>query len=409
VHERIETVVVGAGQAGLAVSHLLTTQGREHMVLERGRVGETWRTRCWDAFHLNTPNWTLLLPGHEYAGDDPDAFLTLPDVIAYLDDYADGLRQTLRLGVEVLQLEQDGAGRFRVQTSADTLEAANVVVATGAFQQPRLGPQAKSAGVLQLHTSEYRNPSVLLEGGVLVVGSGQSGCQIAEELLRAGKHVYLSVGRCPWAPRRYRGRDLVHWMIDLGLMDETVDRLPSPDAVWACNPALSGNDGGHDCNPLTLEREGAVLLGRLEQLEDGKALFAPDLEENLAKGAAFDSRFKSRVDEYVRANDLDAAEEPTGRGVQSRRRPVRELDLRRSGIGAVVWASGFRPDFGWIKLPVLDDSGRPLHVRGISRVPGLSFVGLHWLYKRKSGLLLGVGEDAEHVVAGILHRSDAGA
>jgi putative flavoprotein involved in K+ transport len=189
-----------------------------------------------------------------------------------------------------------------------------------------------------------------------------------------------------------------------------VDRLPSPDAVWACNPALSGNDGGHDCNPLTLEREGAVLLGRLEHVEDGKALFAPDREENLAKGAEFDSRFKSRVDDYVRTNGLNVAEEPPGlEVVPSRRRPVRELGLLPSGVGTVVWASGFGPDFGWIKLPILDDSGRPVHVRGISGVPGLSFVGLHWLHKRKSALLLGVGEDAEHVVERILQGSDTGA
>jgi len=399
--ERVETVVVGGGQAGLAVSALLVEHGREHVVLERGRVGETWRTRCWDGFRLNTPNWTLRLPQRPYAGAEPDRFGTAAELLAYFEDYAAAFRAPLRLGVEATGLGLAG-DRLRVETAGGALEAENVVVASGAFQAPYLPPVGGN-GVHRLHANDYKRPGDLPNGAVLVVGSGQSGCQIAEELVRAGRRVYLSVGRCPWAPRTYRGRDIVHWLIDVGLMDQTTDELPSQDAIWACNPTLTGNDDGHDCNPLTLEAEGATLVGRLERLDGGRAYFDESLSENLAKGLEFVAGLLKRCDDYVAAHGLDVSEgEAPAADPRPDRERVRELDLEQ--VGTVLFATGYRPDFGWIHLPVIGEDGRPVQRRGVTDVPGLYFAGLHWLHKRKSALLFGVGEDAEHVVEHLVKR-----
>jgi putative flavoprotein involved in K+ transport len=397
VPERVETVVVGGGQAGLAVSSLLTQRGREHVVLERGRIGETWRTRCWDGFRLNTPNWTLDLPGRPYSGPEPDAFGTAADLLDYLEDYAGAFKAPVRLGVEATRLDATN-GTLRVVTGEGTFEAENVVVASGAFQVPH-APAFAPSRELHLHANDYRRPEDLPEGAVLVVGSGQSGCQIGEELVRAGRRVYLSVGRCPWAPRRYRGLDIIRWLIDIGLMDQTVEELPSPDAVLACNPTLTGNDDGHECNPLTLEAEGAILAGRLERLENGRAQFANDVNENLAKGLEFVANLISRCDAYVgRPGPASPGSNQATVHPRAKRDVVRKLDLAREGVGTVLFATGYRPDYSWIDLPVIGGDGRPRQRRGVTDVPGLYFVGLHWLHKRKSALLLGVREDAEHVV-----------
>jgi putative flavoprotein involved in K+ transport len=395
----VDTLVIGAGQAGLATSYLLTQRGREHLVLEQGRIGETWRTQRWDGFHLNTPNWGQRLPGYHYDGPDPDAFASLADVIAYLDGYAHKNDAPVRTGVRVAGLRPE-AGGWRVTLDGDELRATNVVVATGAFRKPHLPAAAESApaDVLELHTSEYRRPDELPAGGVLIVGSGQSGCQIADELLQAGRAVYLSVGRCAWLPRRYRGHDVLHWLLETGLADQTVDSLPSPEALLACNPAVSGDDGGHDCNPRRLAERGAVLCGRLTAIDEHRVVFASDLDDNLAKGDEFVAALVARIDEHARAAGLELPEESLD---EEHRSPARvdALDVREAGVGTILWASGFRPDFEWIDAPIFDGEGRLLQTRGVSVIPGLYFVGLHWLHKRKSALFVGVGEDAAHVVS----------
>jgi putative flavoprotein involved in K+ transport len=399
--ERVDTVVIGGGQAGLATSYHLTRLGREHVVLERGDVANTWRTERWDGFYLNTPRWTQALPGHEYAGPDPDGFSSLAETISYFDRYAAVIDAPVRTGVEAQRLTvTDGA--LRVELDGDALDAANVVVATGAYQRrtPTALGTAAAEDVLQLHTSEYRNPAQLPDGGVLIVGSGQSGCQIADELLQAGRTVYLSVGRCAWVPRRYRGRELVHWLIDTGLADQTVDTLPSPAARLACNPPVSGNDGGHDCHAAWLEERGAVLLGRLADIHAHTLEFAPDLEDSLAFGTQFVAELLQRFDEYAEEHGLDLPAAEPGRP-EGPREAIERLDLREAGIGTILWANGFRPDFSWIELPLFDEHGWPVQQRGVTAVPGLYFVGLHWLHKRKSSLLFGVGEDAEYVAAHI--------
>jgi putative flavoprotein involved in K+ transport len=403
--ERVETIVIGAGQAGLAASWFLKQHGRDHLVLERGAVAETWRSQRWDGFCLNTPNWFLQLPGGEYDGDDPDAFAPLAEVVEYLEGYARSFRAPVRENVEVTALRSADDG-FLVETTGESLRATNVIVASGSFQQPRPRvPGADSAPVeLQLTTSEYRRPEQLPEGAVLVVGSGQSGCQISDELLGAGRSVYLSAGNCAWFPRRHRGRDWVHWVVTAGILDDTVDSLPSPAARLACNPPISGNDGGHDCHPRWLAARGAVVVGRLEGVRDGAAHFAPGIEETLAAGDQFAYSVIARIDEYVATHGLDADEPEPRDSLPSPIADVTHLDLRGAGITTILWASGYRPDYSWIELEVADQFGWPVQERGASAHPGLYFVGVNWLHKRKSALFGGVGEDAEHVVSHLVAR-----
>lgn len=395
--ERIETVVIGAGQAGLSTSYHLTQRGREHLVLERGLVGETWRSQRWDGFVLNTPNWAQRLPGFHYSGPDPDAFAPLAEVIAYLEDYARSIPVPVREGMDVTRVRRED-GRFTVETSTGEFDVDNVVVAAGAYQRPTSTGlmRAVPADTFRLHTSEYRRPDQLPEGAVLIVGGGQSGCQIGEELLAAGRQVYLSVGRCPWLPRRYRDRELVYWLLEIGMADETADTLPSRAARLMCNPPVSGNDGGHDCNPRSLADLGATLVGRVEGIEDGVVRFGQGLEESLGFADEFVANFKRRVDEHVRAAGLDVPEPEAAQRPAPMRSPS-ALDLREAGIGTILWANGFRPDHSWIDSVETDEQGWPVHDRGVSPIPGLYFVGLHWLHKRKSSLFVGVGEDAEYV------------
>jgi putative flavoprotein involved in K+ transport len=402
VGERLDTVVVGAGQAGLATSRFLTLRGIEHAVLERGRIGQTWRAERWDGFCLNTPNWTLQLPGGQYDGGRPDDFMPLAAFVDYVERYARTIDAPVREGVAVERLRAHGDG-YALDTSAGPIDARRVVVATGAFQSPTVpaAGAALPADVLQLHTSRYRNPESLPDGGVLIVGSGQSGCQIGDELLAAGRRVHLAVGRCTWFPRRLRGRDVVHWAIELGLMDDRVESLPAPEARLACNPAVSGNDGGHDCNPRTLAAKGAVLVGRVEDCAGSRVRLGSGLAESLAAGDAFVEMIRGRVDELVAARGLDVPEDAPPEPPAPLPEPPAELDLRAEGIGTVLWASGFRPDLSWIDLPLADAQGWPRQADGLTEFPGLAFVGLQWLRKRKSALLFGVGEDAECVVDGL--------
>jgi putative flavoprotein involved in K+ transport len=394
----VDTVVIGAGQAGLATSFHLRHLGIEHMVVERGRVAETWRTARWDGFHLNTPNWATRLPGAGSPDVDPDAFAPLAEVIKQLARYAESIAAPLTTGVEVLALRRAG-DVYELDTTRDRIRASSVVVATGAFQRPTVTPLSEQVprDVTQLHSVDYRRPGDLPSGGVLIIGSGQSGCEIAQELIDAGRNVHLSVGRCPWAPRRYRGRELIRWMIDIGAMDDTAAVLASPEARVAGNVTVSGARGGCDCHPLLLEAAGTHLHGRLTGFVDGCAVFADDLAVNLEKGLEFEHTLRHRCDEYALAAGLDLPVDPPVKWHPQTRDTRPRLPLKEEGTTTVLWANGFRPSFGWIQLPVLDDMGWPIHTRGISQLPGLAFVGLPWLNTRKSPLLLGVGQDAQYV------------
>ena len=392
----LDAVVIGAGQAGLSASYHLGRLGVDHVVLERGRVGETWRRARWDSFCLNTPNWCTRLPGLDPPGPS-DSFAPLADVIAMLTAYAEQSKAPIR-SAEVTRLSLSD-GVFELSLADDVIRTRTVIVATGAFQQPLAHPAASDepSGCIHMHTAAYRNPSQLPDGGVLVVGSGQSGCEIALELIESGRDVHLAVGRCGWAPRRYRGRELLRWMVDVGAMDETSDVLPASRARLAGNVAVSGSRGGRDCNPLVVEAAGGKLHGRYLGFDGSRALFEDDLESSIEFGMKFERDLCQRWDDYADAAGLDLPHHPLS--VWEAHAGETEISLKREGITTVLWAGGFRPDFGWIDIDVFDELGFPRAVRGVTDVPGLGFVGLPWLHTRKSPLLLGVGEDAGHVAA----------
>ncbi len=409
--EQVETVIIGGGQAGLALSYYLTRQGRTHLVLEQGRVGEAWRSGRWDSFTLNTPNWMTQLPGFPYQGDDPDGFLPREDIVAYLEQYAASFHALLHCGVRVTSVRQQPGGEgYLVEAEQMTCEARTVVLATGAYPKPKLptASEGLSADICQMPTSEYRHPQMLPSGAVLVVGTGQSGCQIAEDLHESGRQVYLSTSNCGRIPRRYRGRDITWWLTRTGFFDRTVDQLPSPHAKLACNPHVSGNQGGHDINLRQLARQGMILLGRVQAAQGKQIILAPDLEENLARADAYATQITQGIDEYITKTGLEVAATRTTVEAPSNsttsRKPILTLDLQSSGISTIIWASGYQLDFDWVQLPVFDQVGYPVHQRGVTAFPGLYFLGLHWLYKRKSSLLYGVGEDAAFIASAIAGR-----
>jgi putative flavoprotein involved in K+ transport len=412
--EQVEAVVIGGGQAGLAISYYLTQQGRSHVVLEQApKIAPAWRHGRWDSFTLVTPNWTVRLPGFPYQGSDPDGFMPRADVVRHLEQYAASFQAPVRCGVQVTAVDpaRDGQG-YRVATAdGATYAAATVVVATGSFQFPKPAPfsSALPPEILQLHSSHYRNPSTLPPGAVLVVGSADSGCQIAEELHESGRRVYLCVGRAMRRPRRYRGKDSMFWAVTLGRLEQTADQLPSPSARFAANPQLSGKYGGHTINLHQFARNGVTLLGRLVGVEGHCITLAPDLQENLANADQASEDFKHGVDEFVRRTGMHVpAPEPDPvdevRSDAGRHAPA-TLDLKTAGVTTVIWATGYGFDYSWVHLPVCDDYGFPVQQRGVTRFPGLYFLGMNYLYNRKSGILLGVGEDAAHIAAAMAARA----
>jgi putative flavoprotein involved in K+ transport len=399
----VNSVVVGGGQAGLAVSYFLTLQGCEHLVLEQAAApANAWRNR-WDSFTLNTPNWQSQLPGAPVLGD-PHGFSSREEVVAYLEKYAEAL--PVRYGSRVTRVERDRRwGTYMVATEdSETFAARNVVIATGLYQQPKIPAFSADfpADLRQIHSDAYRNPHALPQGAVLVVGSAQSGTQIAEELYESGRKVYLAVGRAGRTPRRYRGKDANWWSDKIGIYDRTVDQLPSPRAKFAGKPHISGTKGGHTLNLHQFARDGVILLGHLQSVAEGKINLAPDLHENLAKADQHEADFVEAVNAYVVAAGMLVPEEtlPTlGDGFDVPLIP--ELDLAAADVASVIWATSYRFDFSIVRLPVLDADGFPIQNRGATEYPGLFFVGLPWLHNAKSGLLYGVGDDAAFIARAI--------
>jgi putative flavoprotein involved in K+ transport len=405
---RFDTVVIGGGQAGLSISYYLTQQGREHIVLERDQVGNAWRSKKWDSFTLITPNWQLQLPGFPYEGDDPDGYMDRDGVIQYIDNYVDLFNPPLRLGVEVTSVEEkEDEDGFLIETDAGALEASNVVVATGTFQRPRIPDfsQRIAPDVVQLHSSLYRNPQRLPPGAVLVVGSGQSGCQITEELYQSGRKVYQCTGKAGRAPRRYRGKDFTWWLGQTGFVDRTVDDLESPAERFDPNPHVTGKDGGHTLNLHQFALDGVTLLGRLEDGRGSTVWMADDLYDNLAAADKTATQMKKGIDKFIEKTGMDtpeADEEELRAGYDQD--VITELDLESAGIGSIVWAAGYDFDFGLVKLPIFDEFGYPMQERGVTDHPGLYFLGLHFLHTIKSGLFYGIAEDAAHVAEHIAGR-----
>ena len=399
--EQVETLIIGGGQAGLAMSEQLSRHGREHLVVERHRVVERWRSERWDGLHANGPAWSDSMPGYPIPGVAPDEFATRDQIVAYFLAYAEAIKAPVRCGVGVMALRarDDGSGGFRAETSRGVIEAANVVVATGPFQCPVVPPLVPAeARVVQIHASAYRNPGQLPDGAVLVVGTGSSGAQIAEELLRAGRQVYLSVGRHVRPPRRYRGRDFVWWMDQQGLWHLPVgEHAPSHVPL-----AFSGAYGGVLVDYRRLAQRGVVLVGRTEGFRDGVMAFGSGLAADLAAGDASCMSFLDQADAFALRRGLDLPPEPEAREVVADPAcvidPLRTLRLRDAGVGTIIWATGYALDFGWVKVPVFGEQGMPVHRRGVTVAPGLYFLGLPWLSKRTSSFICGVGDDAAYLV-----------
>ena len=390
--------VVGGGQAGLSASHCLGERGVDHVVIEAHRVGHEWRERRWDSFCLVTPNWQCRLPGHPYAGTDPDGFMVRDDIVRYLEEYVAAFQPPLVEGVSVTRLRRAASGVFEIGTTAGEFTADQVVVATGPYHTPKLPRMAERlpVGVAQFHSSGYRNPDQLPDGAVLVVGTGQSGCQIAEDLHLAGRQVHLAVGSAPRVARFYRGRDCVAWLDDMGHYNKSIDGFDDADAVrLRVNHYVTGRDGGRDIDLRAFARDGMRLYGRLKDVEGPVLEFADDLRTNLDHADAVAESIKDAIDAYIEAHGVQAVTEARYRPVWQPDGQPGALDLAEAGITSVVWATGFTRDHRWIEIPAFDGRGYPMHWRGVSNVPGLYFLGLPWQYTWGSGRFEAVGRDAE--------------
>jgi putative flavoprotein involved in K+ transport len=404
--DRVETVIVGAGQAGLTMSSLLGSAGREHLVLERREtLGGGWQDR-WDEFCLVTPNWTASFPGLAYDGDDPDGFMPRDAIVGRVARFADVIDAPVApgTGAERLTARPNGRRGFRVETSHGAIEADRVIVATGGFQIPRIPPTAAglSDRVTQVHAQHYRNEAQLPPGAVLLVGTGQTGVQLAEELHATGRRVFVSVGRCGRIPRRYRGRDAFHWLWNVredgpayGIGLPTLEQLPDPRLRFACNPHLSGHDGGHDTNLREFAARGITLVGRLDGADGERVRFAADLNANLEfADRFFDERLRPLFEAYIERSGAEAGPDDGVPPFRFEVPEVTELDLAAEGISTVIWTSGYRFDHSWIELPILDADGIPRQTDGLTEVPGLAFIGLPWMRDMGSATLLGIGRDA---------------
>jgi putative flavoprotein involved in K+ transport len=400
LREQHDIVVIGAGQAGLAMSAVLRRHGREHVLLERGQIGGRWRTERWDSLRFQFPNWTLGLPGYAYAGKDPDGFAHWREILSLIEEYAARIQAPAREYTEVSDLRKDDGG-FVLSIPNGTVTSRHVVVATGPFQRPRIPRFSHEIApeVVQLDPTRYRGPQDLPGGAVLVVGSGASGCQIAEELLRAGRTVFLSVSRHRRVPRRFRGEDIYWWFERMGRFAQTIDSLPGRQ--WPPSTVVTGVGGGHDVNVRQMAGDGVRVLGRVLGGSNGKLVVAGDANDVLDEADAAFAGFVAAANEFTAANhpDIELAADD---GVESRALsvPIAEsesLDLRRENVTAIVWATGYEYDYAWLQAPVFDDHGTPLQQRGLTPVPGLYFLGLHWMHTFKSGLFSGVGSDAEYL------------
>ncbi len=410
----LDTVIVGGGQAGLGVSYFLQQNGNKHVVFEQGRIGESWLSGRWDSFQLNTPNARNVLPGLLYDGSEADGFWQTDKLVDYFHRYVDHFHLPVQTGVTVTSVERAGdQDGFLVKTKSkdqadETVASRSVVVAAGIQRIPKF-PAMRSklpADIIQLHTSEYRNPESLPPGAVVVVGGGQSGCQITEDLLSAGRTVCLCTSKVGRVPRRYRGRDLVEWWVDTKFLDVTYDSLPDKSISRAAQPQISGlGRYGHTLSLQYLAGRGAVIVGHLLDIESGLLMLGDDAAAHVHFADEFSQRVKNDIDTYLQRMNItpppledDPADMPDVEAECVS--PLRQLNLREADVSTVIWATGFTEDFSWIHLPVFDDQNKPIHQRGVSE-RGLYFIGFPWLNSRKSGILYGIAEDAQYIAAAI--------
>jgi putative flavoprotein involved in K+ transport len=390
-------IIVGGGQAGLSMSYCLKGRGIDHVVFEKHRLGEAWRSKRWDTFCLVTPNWQCQLPGFHYSGDDPHGFMGKEEIVRYLEDYARLFEPPLREGIVVSRLRADDSGAFAISTDTGDYLADQVVVATGGYQVemiPRLAERLPP-DITQLHSADYKNPDSLPAGDVLVIGSGQSGCQIAEDLHLAGRDVHLCVGGAPRTARRYRGKDVVDWLHQMGYYNMPVHEHPLKERVRAkANHYVTGRHGGRDIDLRKFALEGMKLHGRLRDVRGTILRFADDLKENLDQADTVAESIKATIDKYIEANQISASKEERYRPVWEPSTPCLEIDYVRANIRTIIWSVGFRTDYSWIEIPIFDGKGYPCHRRGVTSVPGIYFLGLPWQYTWGSGRFSGVAQDA---------------
>jgi putative flavoprotein involved in K+ transport len=393
-------VVIGGGQAGLSMSYCLGLRGIDHLVLDKATVGNEWRDRRWDSFCLVTPNWQCALPGFPYQGPEPHGFMLRDEIVSYLESYARSFGPPLAEHTTATRLTQRPRGGFEIRTSRGMITADQVVVATGPYQvplTPRLGHRLPD-DVRQIHSSQYRNPAELPPGAVLVVGTGQSGGQIAEDLHLAGRTVHLATGSAPRVTRFYRGRDVVDWLADMGYYARGIEEFSDADAVrFRANHYVTGRDGGRDIDLRAFARDGMRLYGRLAAVDGGTVHFADDLRENLDRADAVAESIKDSIDAHIDARRIVAPREARYAPVWEPAGLTSALDLEAAGIATVIWATGFGRDCRWIEVPVFDGRGYPTHRRGVTSCEGLYFLGLPWQHTWGSGRFCGVGTDAAYL------------
>ena len=407
--EHHSVLIVGGGQAGLSISHYLKQRGIDHLVLEKRSPVHAWRTQRWDTFCLVTPNWQCKLPGWDYSGSDPHGFMKRDEIIEYLEGFAKHVNAPVHSGVTVQRVARRTGGGFDIETSRGRYSADQVVVASGGYHQPIIPRLAERLppGMLQIHSEQYRNPQAMPPGKILVVGNGQSGAQLAEDLHLAGREVVLATGDAPRCARFYRGKDVVDWLADMGYYDMPVHEHPLREGVRDnTNHYVTGRDGGRDIDLRKFASEGMELYGLLTGLEDETLLFNPDLRSNLDHADRIYNGINASIDKYIEKAGIAAPPpsvyEPVWQPAAERTR----LKLRESGINSVIWCIGFQPDFGWLDVPVFNGRGQPGHVRGVTAQPGLYFLGLPWLHTWGSGRFSGVARDALYLAEQIEARFD---
>jgi putative flavoprotein involved in K+ transport len=394
-----QVAVIGGGQAGLSIGALLKRRGIEHVIFERHRIAHSWRTQRWDSFCLVTPNWQCKLPDFHYTGNDPDGFMQRDEIVSYVQEFARHSGVAVREGVAVNRVTRAG-DKFLLQTSTGPISANAVVFAVSGYHVPNIPRLAERLpqDVVQVHSSGYRNSAQLPDGAVIVVGSGQSGCQIAEDLHLAGRRVHLVVGSAPRCPRVYRGRDAVAWLSDLGQYDMPIDQHPLREAARKkANHYLTGRDGGRDIDLRRFALEGMVLHGRLQEFSAGRFCFGDDLARNLDAADATYNSICTTIDRHIADQGIAAPAQAHYQPLWQPSATPLTMDPRAEGITSIVWATGFRSDWSWVELPMFDGSGYPTHRRGVTTVDGAYVLGLPWLYTWGSGRFVGVGRDATYL------------
>ena len=391
-------VIVGGGQAGLSLSYCLKEKGLEHIIFEKNTIGYSWRSKRWDSFCLVTPNWQCKLPGYHYAGDEPQGFMQKDQIVQYIENYAASFTPPVREGVEVLSVRHS-QGRFTVTTTIGEYTADVVAIASGSYHRPKIPPLAQNLdkSIVQLHSSEYKNPQSLPDN-VLVVGTGQSGCQIAEDLHLFGKKVHLCVGSAPRSPRRYRGKDVVEWLDKMGHYDLSVEEHPQKEQVRVkTNHYVTGRDGGREIDLRSFALEGMQLCGSLDNVNNPYLQFRDNLQQNLDGADEVAENIKKNIDKFIKSNQIQAPVDPTYHPVWQPETTVTQLNYQRADIKAVIWCTGYQSDFSWIEMPVFDAKGYPTHDRGVTAQKGLYFLGLPWLYTWGSGRFSGIARDASYL------------